>query len=301
MKRLLVGTLLAMLLISSAAAQTGTLWLGMWANTDIVECGVSAPESATVGETFSVTAWMTVHNSGIAGAGWDTDTIGSVFAQVQSKATLTLSRDEGWGEADTVSAVGKQFAAQGQTGYQVSVITRLDGTMTVRVTYTGLATKTNARGTVSGLSEIQALALASWARGMAWGKAWDVESFLLDWFVKSLKPVSYRTSEPCAEHVVFHGLPKDTWWANLWRVELDGTLVEVPALQPTGQIVPAPWVPDNIHADLMVHGLLGCDYVIEPHRQDGYAYPAYRFTVQHSGSTATTEVWYDYQYLDKSS
>lgn len=285
MKRLLIGLLLALALVQTAVAQSGSLWLGVGADTDIVDCGVTAPTTAVVGEQFSVDAWLTVRNSGIAGAGWNTDMLGSVFAQVQSKATLTISREEGWGVPDTVSAVGKQFAANGRTGYDVTVITRLDGTITVRVTYSGLATQTNARGMVSGLSEIQALALVTWPGCMAWGKAWDSDAFAAEWFVKSMKPVSHRTSEPVAEHVVFH-LPADTWWAELWLIEDDGRMTTVPALQPANQL------PNVVHADLMVGGDHNRDYVIRPCRADGSCYAAMRFTVNWSGSVRTTEVWY---------
>jgi len=122
--------------------------------------------------------------------------------------------------------------------------------------------------------------------GSALAETWF--EFVTEWWVAPV--LSRRTSLPVAEHVIFIDMPRESWWADLWRVEVDGNLTKVPSLQPANQL------PSPVHADLMVHGSEGCRYLIRVNDKTGTPLGFKTFMVKNTGSKVGQE--FHYPWLD---
>ena len=233
------------------------------ADIEIVDTGVKVK-----GDT--VTAWMTVQANNSAGA-WSDN--GHAGLDMMFDAMIYTSDVH----SHDVHSQARSEVRMFDVGSPASVKGSQNTLLTLSISY--------ARTGSEGWVKFSADAFAG-----AWAGYWDGEWFKQssqDWDFETLRRywrVLRRTSLPTAEHVVWH-LPPDAWWVDLQRVELDGSLTDVPPLYPANQL------PSPVHGDLMIHGSQPCDYVMRVCYQDGRCDAPKTFTVNYTGSQGLSEVW----------
>ena len=249
---------LFMVLIPSVAFAEAPLGTYAHADVEIVDTGVQVK-----GDT--VTAWMTVQSDNSAGAWSDYGLVGldmTVVAMIYTGDVQTRTNSK-------------------VRGFDVGSPASIEGEQNVMLTLSLSYVRTGYRGWVGFSADAYAGAWAGY-----WGNEWLKQSSQ-DWDFETLRRywrVAHRTSLPTAEHVVWH-LPPDAWWVDLQRVELDGSLTDMPPLYPANQL------PSPVHGDLMIHGSQPCDYVMRVCYQDGRCDAPKTFTVNYTGSKGLSEVW----------
>ena len=250
-----------LLLIPSVASAEAPI--GTYANADveIVDTGVKVK-----GDT--VTAWMTVQADNSAGAWSD---YGHVGLDMMFDAMIYTSDVH----SHDVHSQARSEVRMFDVGSPASVKGIQNDTLTLSISYA----RTGSEGWVGFSADAYAGAWAAYYGLKQSSQDWDYETLIRYWAV-ALR----RTSLPTAEHVVWH-LPPDAWWVDLQRVELDGSLTDVPPLYPANQL------PSPVHGDLMIHGSQPCDYVMRVCYQDGRCDAPKMFTVKYTGSQGLSEMW----------
>ena len=252
---------LLVLLIPSVAFAEVPMGTYAHAETSIVDAGVQVQ-----GDT--VTAWMTVQANNSA---WASSWRGYAGLDMIVNAVIYTGD------------VHSQVLARSEVRmFDVGSPASVNGSQNVILTLSLSYARTGSEGWVKFSSDAYAGAWAAYYDGEWFKQAsqdWDFETLMMYWAL-----ARKRTSLPTAEHVVWH-LPADAWWVDLQRVELDGSLTDVPPLYPANQL------PSPVHGDLMIHGSQPCDYVMRVCYQDGRCDASRVFTVNYTGSQGLTEVW----------